>query len=83
MFFICSHCDRGHRYCSHSCRFRTRLAQRREARRRHQRSLEGRLDHRDRQLRTIGVNNAKTTPEAQSGMARRVSRDLKIPFVYL
>jgi len=35
------------------------------------------------QLRTIGVNNAKTTPEAQSGLARRVSRDLKIPLVYL
>ena len=49
MFFICSHCDRGHRYCSHPCRLRTRAAQRREARRRHQRSLEGRLDHRDRQ----------------------------------
>src|SRR5262244_649683 len=49
MFFICSHCDRGHRYCSHPCRLRSRLEQRRAARQRHQRSVEGRLDHRDRQ----------------------------------
>lgn len=43
------HCDRGHRYCSPGCRGRARLEQRRAAGRRHQQSLEGRLDHRDRQ----------------------------------
>jgi hypothetical protein len=43
MFFICFHCDRGHHYCGHPCRLRIRTAQRRAARR-HQRSLEGRLD---------------------------------------
>jgi len=49
LFFICTHCDRGQRYCSSACRLQTRLAQQRAARRRHQQSPEGRLDHRDRQ----------------------------------
>jgi hypothetical protein len=49
LFFVCSHCDRGHRYCSASCRSATRGRQRRCANRRHQQSPEGRLDHRDRQ----------------------------------
>ena len=48
-FFICSHCDRGHRYCSTECRELARRRQRRCANGRHQRSPEGRLDHRDRQ----------------------------------
>ena len=51
LFFICSHCDRGQRYCSVACRQQARLRQRRLANRRHQQSLEGRLDHRDRQQR--------------------------------
>lgn len=49
MFFLCSHCDRGQRYCSLNCREQARLHQRRCANRRHQQSPEGRLDHRDRQ----------------------------------
>jgi hypothetical protein len=49
VFFICEHCDRGHRYCSLSCRDHARTQQRRRANRRHQQSAEGRLDHRDRQ----------------------------------
>ena len=48
-FFICTHCDRGHRYCSTQCREQARRQQRRSVNRRHQRSREGRLDHRDRQ----------------------------------
>jgi hypothetical protein len=49
MFFLCSHCDRGQRYCSLACRQQARLHQHRSANRRYQQSLEGRLDHRDRQ----------------------------------
>lgn len=49
LFVICSHCDRGHCYCSEDCRRQARLRQRRCANGRHQRSEEGRLDHRDRQ----------------------------------
>jgi hypothetical protein len=49
VFFICAHCDRGHRYCSPGCSEQARLQQRRCANGRHQQSPEGRLDHRDRQ----------------------------------
>lgn len=48
-FYICQSCDRGHRYCSERCRLKAQRQQRREANQRHQQSLEGRLDHRDRQ----------------------------------
>ena len=49
VFWICRHCDRGHRYCSDRCRRKARRQQLRAANRRHQQSREGRLDHRDRQ----------------------------------
>jgi hypothetical protein len=48
-FFLCSHCDRGQRYCSIACSEEARRRQRRAANRRHQQSPEGRMDHRDRQ----------------------------------
>ena len=49
VFWICQHCDRGHRYCSLACRTQARLQQRRRANGRYQRSPEGLLDHRYRQ----------------------------------
>jgi len=49
VFYVCRPCDRGQRYCSERCREQARREQRREANLRHQRSEEGRLDHRDRQ----------------------------------
>ena len=49
VFYLCRSCDRGQRYCSERCREKSRREQRRAANRRHQRSDEGRLDHRDRQ----------------------------------
>jgi hypothetical protein len=49
VFYLCRSCDRGQRYCSERCREKSRREQRRVANRRHQRSDEGRLDHRDRQ----------------------------------
>lgn len=49
VFWICRHCDRGQCYCGPACRDLARLEQRRRANCRHQRSPEGRLDHRDRQ----------------------------------
>jgi hypothetical protein len=49
LFWICRRCDRGQQYCSERCRLKARREQRRAANVRHQRSLEGKLDHRDRQ----------------------------------
>ena len=36
IFSVCSHCDRGQRYCSDLCRKQARQEQRRAANRRHQ-----------------------------------------------
>ena len=47
--FVCRPCDRGQRYCGEGCRGPARRAQRSAARLRHQRSPEGREDHRDHQ----------------------------------
>ncbi len=49
LFYVCSSCDRGHRYCSARCQAQHRTQSLRAARQRHQLSPEGRLDHRDRQ----------------------------------
>ena len=49
VFWICRHCDRGHKYCGERCRRKARRQQRRDANQRNQQSREGRLDHRDRQ----------------------------------
>lgn len=46
---MCRPCFRGEGYCGESCRSEQRRKQLRRANRRHQRSPEGRLDHRDRQ----------------------------------
>jgi hypothetical protein len=49
VFAICSHCDRGQVYCGASCSGPARRDSLQRARRRHRRSPEGRLDHRDRE----------------------------------
>ena len=49
VFSLCGSCWRGQAYCGARCRAVAQRRQRRRATARHQRSLEGRLDHRDRQ----------------------------------
>lgn len=49
LFWICRHCDRGHCYCSPSCRYQGYRQKQRLANRRHQQRPGGRLDRRDRQ----------------------------------
>ena len=49
VFSLCGSCYRGQTYCEDHCRATAQRHQRRHATARHQRSLEGRLDHRDRQ----------------------------------
>jgi hypothetical protein len=48
VFFLCSRCDRGNRYCSVACRASARCVSQRAARRRHQATETGLQDHRDR-----------------------------------
>ena len=49
LFALCEAHWRGHLYCSTSCRAKGARRRKREARARHERSEEARLDHRDRQ----------------------------------
>ena len=49
LFAICPACDRGHAYCAVACRTLARRRSVQAAKARHQRSPEGRLDHRDHQ----------------------------------
>jgi hypothetical protein len=48
---LCSHCDRGQRYCGPACSSAARRANQRAAGRRYQRSPDGRIKHAARQLR--------------------------------
>ncbi len=79
LFYICSHCDRGQRYCSVECSAVARRRQRREANRRHQRSPEGRLDHQDRQReyrrrRAQRASQARVTDQgSQTGISPALS----------
>jgi hypothetical protein len=48
-FFVCRKCYRGQAYCGDTCRAAARVVSARAARKQHQSSDAGRLDHRDRQ----------------------------------
>ena len=49
LFFICSYCDRGQVYCSENCRQPARRKQCRQANRRQQQTIQGRVAHSRRQ----------------------------------
>jgi len=49
VFGVCRPCFRGQLYCGKRCRAQARTVGHRIANRKHQRTLEGREDHRDRQ----------------------------------
>jgi hypothetical protein len=49
LFFVCSRCDRGQRYCSQECRAAARRLQQCAASRRYQRTEAGKEAHRTRQ----------------------------------
>ena len=51
VFWLCSGCDRGQRYCSDACREAARACNQRRARRRYARSPRGRRNNCDRQRR--------------------------------
>lgn len=70
-FGVCHRDFRGQRYCSERCRRDARSEGHREANRKHQRSPEGRDDHRDRQreyvkrLKEQGMTDERCTLESQ------------------
>jgi hypothetical protein len=73
---LCSHCDRGQRYCGPACSRQARDAAQRDAARRYQRSRRGRMAHaartrrwRSRRLAHRGVANSVTHQGSQAGVA--------------
>ena len=72
VFSICGACYRGQAYCGARCRAPAQRQHRRDANARHQRSPEGRLDHRDRQRayrarrRRRGVTDTPSTRPPRS-----------------
>ena len=58
---ICSQCDRGHRYCSSSCRDKARRRNVREAGRRYQNTARGRRHHARRQAEYLRRKQRKMT----------------------
>ena len=72
---LCSHCDRGQRYCSSACSRQARAAAQRAAARRYQRSRGGRMAHaartrrwRSRRLAHRGGANSVTHQGSQAGV---------------
>ena len=72
VFYICESCYRGQAYCGDECRAPAQRRQRRTANAKHQRSPEGRLDHRDHQrayrarCRLRGVTDTPSTGRPRS-----------------
>ena len=71
-FVICRPCDRGHVYCGVPCRIAGYALKRRESRARHQKTLEGRLDHRDRQRAYRCRQVSRVTDQTSLSESRRV-----------
>jgi hypothetical protein len=74
LFFLCSGCDRGQRYCSPSCRSKTRREQLRAANRRNQRTAEGRLNNRDRQQAFRRRQSLVSPPAAEKTVTDQSSK---------
>lgn len=67
IFHICRRCDRGQIYCLPRCRQQGRQRSQRRARKRHQATPEGRLDHRDRQRRYRQRRKKSVTEHGSKG----------------
>lgn len=64
---VCSHCDRGQRYCAGGCAGRTRQRLQREAGRRYQRSRMGRHKHAQRMRRWRDQSRADANKVTHQG----------------
>lgn len=63
IFVVCKSCYRGQRYCGVVCRKLGYTATRKAAKRRHEASVEAKLDHRDRERR-YRANKKSVTDQA-------------------
>ena len=63
---LCSHCDRGQRYCGQACSSQTRCERRRETNRRYQNTPGGRLKHAARSARWRERQRARQRDDASS-----------------
>ena len=70
---ICSHCDRGQRYCTDGCAERARQSSLREAGQRYQRSRRGRHCHAARQRRYRQRQREKMTHQGSPVMGGNAS----------
>jgi hypothetical protein len=70
---LCSHCDRGHRYCSRTCAQAARRHAQRAAARRYQTSRRGRLNHAARQSRYRRRRRQKVTHQGSPPVPLRQS----------
>ena len=70
VFYICGACYRGQAYCGARCRAPAQRQHRRDANPRHQRSPEGRLDHRDRQRVYRAISMCRKRSFATGGRGR-------------
>src|SRR5580704_14466160 len=82
-FLICTHCDRGLRYCSDLCGQHVRRQQRPRANKRHRQGPEGLLDHRafvavmNQNIRPYLTAKGKSAVEAE-GMHRAWCKSLQL-----
>lgn len=70
-FYICRHCDRGQVYCCRQCSAESRCEKCRRYRRVYRHSIEGRLDHRDRE-RARRASRTKKNAVGDQGYGKRV-----------
>jgi hypothetical protein len=70
---LCSHCDRGNRYCGGACRHQARKQARRESAQRYQRSWRGRLCHAQRSRRWRQRRAARDAASAAGVDAQNVT----------
>lgn len=68
---LCSHCDRGNRYCGSACARRARREAQRAAARRYQSSHRGRRTHAARQARYRRRQREKVTHQGSPAAAQR------------
>ena len=75
VFYLCSACDRGHRYCSRACRQAARRSSLRRAQRKYARSERGRQNNRERARRFRKRHGSRCRARHKSTQSERHRRN--------